>query len=51
VRLLNINGDLTNNEQTIGNSFNDYFITIADKVIDNNGNDKMGQTTTTTIIQ
>jgi hypothetical protein len=29
--------------QTIANSFNDYLITIADKIIDNNGNDKMGQ--------
>ena len=43
MRLLNISGDLTNNWQTTANSFNDYFLKIADKIIDNNGNDKMVQ--------
>jgi len=43
VRLLNISGDLTNNRQTTANSFNDYFLRIADKIIDNNGNDKLVQ--------
>ena len=43
VHLLNISGDLTNNWQTTANSFNDYFLRIADKIIDNNGNDKMVQ--------
>jgi len=41
VHPLNIGGDLTNNWQTIANSFNDYSLRIADKIIDNNGNDKM----------
>jgi hypothetical protein len=43
VRLLNVSGDLTNNWQTIANLCNDYFLRIADKIIDNNGNDKMVQ--------
>ena len=43
MHLLNISGDLTDNWQTTANSFNDYFLTVVDKVIDNNGNDKMGQ--------
>jgi hypothetical protein len=43
VRLLNISGGLRNNWQTIANSFSHYFLTIAYKIIDNNGNDKMGQ--------
>jgi len=43
VHLLNISGDFTNNRQTTANSFNDYFLRIADKIIDNNGNDKMVQ--------
>jgi hypothetical protein len=43
VPLLNISGDLTNKRQTIASSFNDYIQTIADKIIDNNINDKMVQ--------
>jgi hypothetical protein len=40
VHLLNISGDLTNNQQMIANSGNDYFLRIADKIIDNNENEK-----------
>jgi hypothetical protein len=43
VHFLNINGKLTDNQQTIANSFNNYFLTIADKIIDNIRNDKVGQ--------
>jgi hypothetical protein len=43
VHLLNINDNLANKLQTIANSFYNYFPTIADKIIDNNGNDKIGQ--------
>lgn len=43
MHLININGILTNNWQKISNLLNNYFLTIADKIIDNNGNDKMGQ--------
>jgi hypothetical protein len=40
--LLNMNGYLTKNQQMIANPFNNYFLTIADTIIDNR-NDKIGQ--------
>jgi hypothetical protein len=43
VRPININGNLTNNQQMIVNSFNNYFLTIVNKIIDDNRNDKIGQ--------
>jgi hypothetical protein len=38
-----MNGNLTKNQQMIANPFNNYFITIADTIIDNKTNDKIGQ--------
>jgi len=38
-----INGNLTNNKQMVANSFNNCFLTIANKIIDDNRNDKIGQ--------
>jgi len=40
--LLNMNGNLTKNQQMIANPFNNCFITIADTIIDNNRNYKIG---------
>lgn len=41
--LLNINGNLTDNQQMIANTFNHHFLTSADKIIDNNRKDKIRQ--------
>jgi len=41
--LLNMNGNLTKNQQMIADPFNNYFLTIADTIIDNNRKDKIGQ--------
>jgi hypothetical protein len=38
IHLLNINGIITHNLQTIADSFNDYFLTVADKVRNNSRN-------------
>jgi hypothetical protein len=40
--LLNMNGNLTKNQQMIANPFNNYLLIIADIIIDNR-NDKIGQ--------
>jgi len=36
VHLLNMNGNLTKNQQMIANPLNNYFLTTADTIIDNN---------------
>ena len=38
---------LTNNQQMIANSFNNYFLTSTNKIIDNNRNDKISQSNST----
>jgi Notch-like protein len=43
ISLLNINGKLIQNQQTIANSFNDYFSTTAEKLMGENQIDKMSQ--------
>jgi len=43
VHPVNISGNLTNNQQMIARSFNNYFLTVANKSIDNSRNDKIGQ--------
>ena len=43
ISLLNINGKLTQNQQTTANSFNDYFSTTAEELIGANQIDKMSQ--------
>jgi hypothetical protein len=35
---MNINGNITHNQQIIADSITDYFLTIVDKVIDNTVN-------------
>jgi hypothetical protein len=45
IQLLNINGNLTKNQEMIAKPFNNYSLTIADTIIDNNRNAKIGQTT------
>jgi len=35
INSLNINNTITNNPQEIANTFNDYFLTVADNVIGN----------------
>jgi len=40
---LNINGKLIQNQQTIANSFNDYFSTTAEKLMEANQIDIMSQ--------
>jgi GTP-sensing pleiotropic transcriptional regulator CodY len=35
INSLNINNTITNNPQEIANTFNDYFLTVADTVIGN----------------
>jgi len=39
-QLININGNLITNQQLITNSFNNYFLTVADKITSNIKNDK-----------
>ena len=39
-QLINIHGKLITNQQSIANSFNNYFLTVADKIISNIKNDK-----------
>jgi len=39
-KLVNIDGNLINNQQSIANSFNNYFLTVADKITSNTKNDK-----------
>ena len=34
-QLINIDGKLISNQQSIANSFNNYFLTIADKITSN----------------
>jgi hypothetical protein len=41
ISLLSINGKLIQNQQTIANSFNDYFATTAEKLMGGNQVDKM----------
>jgi hypothetical protein len=43
IYLLNIKGVVTHNRRTIADLFNDYFLAIADKVINNNRNINIGQ--------
>jgi len=43
ISLLNINGKLIKNQQTIANSFNNYFSTTAEKLMGANQFDKMSQ--------
>jgi len=40
---MHINGKLIWNQQTIANSFNDYFLTIAEKLTGGNQTDKLSQ--------
>ena len=40
---LNINGTLTQNQQTIADSFNEYFLTTAEKLIGANQIDTMSK--------
>jgi hypothetical protein len=44
ITLLKINGMLTHNQPTIENSFNKYFSTVAEKLMEANHIDKMSQT-------
>jgi len=39
-QLINIEGNLITNQQSIANSFNNYFLTVADKITSNIKNDK-----------
>ena len=39
-QLINIDGNLITNQQLIANSFNNYFLTVADKITSNIKNDK-----------
>jgi hypothetical protein len=39
-QLINMEGNLINNQQTIANYFNNYFLTVADKVTNNIKDDK-----------
>jgi len=39
-KVINIDGKLITNQQTIANSFNNYFVTVADKTTSNIKNDK-----------
>jgi len=39
-QLINIDGKLITNQQSILNSFNNYFLTVADKITSNIKNDK-----------
>ena len=34
-QLININGNLITNQQSIANSFNNYFLSVADKITSN----------------
>jgi hypothetical protein len=43
VHLLNINDNLTDNQQMFANTFNHHFLTSADKIIDNNRKCKIRQ--------
>jgi hypothetical protein len=43
VHPVNISGNLTNNQQMIARSFNNYFFTVVNKSIDNSRSDKIGQ--------
>jgi len=47
VHPVNINGNLTNNQQMTANSFNNYFLTSTNSIIVNNRNDKIGQSSST----
>jgi hypothetical protein len=38
--LINIDGKLITNQKLIANSFNNYFLTVADKITSNIKNDK-----------
>ena len=39
-QLINIDGNLITNQQSIANSFNNYFLTVPDKIASNIKNDK-----------
>ena len=39
-QLINIDGNLITNQQSIANSFNNYFLKVADKITSNIKNDK-----------
>jgi hypothetical protein len=43
IHLLNINGNVTYNQQIMVESFNDCFLTIADKITDSSSSSKTGQ--------
>ena len=40
-QLINIEGNLITNQQSIANSFNNYFLTVADRITNNIRNDKI----------
>jgi len=40
-QLVNIDGNLITSQQSIANPFNNYFLTVADKITRNIKNDKM----------
>lgn len=43
IHLLNINGNITYNQQLTADSFNDYLLTTAHKITDSSRNTKTGQ--------
>lgn len=47
VHPVNINSNLTNNQQMIANLFNNYSLTSTNNIIVNNWNDKIGQSNST----
>ena len=47
ISLLNNSGTLRQNPQTIANTFNDYFLTIAEDLLEANQTNNMNQTTNT----
>ena len=47
IPLQNNNGTLTQNPQTIANTFNDYFLTIAEDLLEANQTNNMNQITNT----
>jgi len=40
-QLINIDGNLITNQQSIADSFNNYFLTVADRITSNIKNDKI----------